>query len=383
MMREKPSIAIVGGGIGGLTAAASLTRLGFNAQVYEQAEQFAPIGAGIQLTANAMKALSGLGLAEPLRSEGFAPAAFHSRDWDTGNVTNVLIMGEPLERRYGAPDLMIHRGRLHSALGTLVPRDCIHFDKRLVAIEQRESSAMLSFADGSRVEAVLVIGADGVHSVVREALFGAEKPRFTGRVAYRTVYPTARINGIAIDERAKWWGPDRHVVHYFTTRNKDEIYFIAVTPEPDFRVESWSMSGHRNMLLAAFAGFHPTVRAILSAASAVRKWALVERDPMPSWWKNGIVLLGDACHPMTPYMAQGAASAIEDAVVLARCLGHVGRDGISKALAVYTASRKQRTDRMQLTNRENTWLRAKTDTDWVYEYDAWHTQLAWPESSPA
>ena len=380
-MAEKLSIAIVGGGIGGLTAAASLTRLGFNAQVYEQAEQFAPIGAGIQLTANAMRALGGLGLAEPLRSEAFAPAAFHSREWDTANVTNVLIMGEPLERRYGAPDLMIHRGRLHSALATLVPGDCVHFGKRLVAIEQRESSAMLSFADGSRVEPALVIGADGVHSVVREALFGAEKPHFTGRVAYRTVYPTARINGLAIDERAKWWGPDRHVVHYFTTRSKDEIYFIAVTPEPDFQVESWSMRGDQNMLLAAFAGFHPTVRAILSAASAVRKWALVERDPLPSWWKNGIVLLGDACHPMTPYMAQGAASAIEDAVVLGRCLDHIGRDDISKALALYTASRKLRTDRMQLTNRENTWLREKTDTDWVYEYDAWHTQLAWPESS--
>ncbi|MGH6674494.1 MAG: FAD-dependent monooxygenase [Xanthobacteraceae bacterium] len=377
MMPARFSIAIVGGGIGGLAAAASLTRLGFKAEIYEQAAQFAPIGAGIQLTANAMKALSGFGLAEPLRSEGFAPAAFHSREWDTANVTNVLIMGNPLERRYGAPDLMIHRARLHSALAALVPCDCIHFGKKLMSIKQHESGATLVFADGSRVEAALVIGADGIHSVVREALFGVEKPRFTGRVAYRT----ARINGIAIDERAKWWGPDRHVVHYFTRPGKDEIYFIAVTPEPDFQVESWSMKGDHNTLLAAFAGFHPTVRAILSGAPELRKWALVERDPMPSWWRNGIVLLGDACHPMMPYMAQRAASAIEDAVVLARCLGEVGCDDISKALAVYTASRKERTDRLQLTNRENTWLRQKTDTDWVYEYDAWHTQLARPESS--
>lgn len=381
-MAAKPSIAIVGGGIGGLTAAASLARLGFNAEIYEQAEEFTPIGAGIQLTANAMKALGGLGLAEPLRREGFVPAAFHSREWDTANVTNVLIMGKPLERRYGAPDLMIHRARLHSALAALVPRQRLHFGKKLVALEQRESSATLAFADGSRVEAALVIGADGIHSVVREALFGAEKLRFTGNVAYRTVYPAARISGISIDERAKWWGLDRHVVHYFTTPNKDEIYFIAVAPEPDFQVESWSMRGDQNMLLAAFAGFHPTVRAILSAAPRVRKWALVERDPMPSWSKNGIVLLGDACHPMMPYMAQGAASAIEDAVVLGRCLDHVGHDDIAKALAVYTASRKERTDRMQLTNRENAWLRKKTDTDWVYEYDAWHAPLAWSRSSP-
>ena len=382
MAAEKPSIAIVGAGIGGLTAAASLIRLGFKVDIYEQAAQFAPIGAGIQLTANAMKALGGLGLVEQLRREGFAPAAFHSREWNTGVVTNVLTMGQPLEQRYGAPDLMIHRARLHSALAALVPPGRVHFGKKLVASEQNRSGAALAFADGSRIEAALGIGADGIHSVVREAMFGAEQPRFTGRVAYRTTYPTARIEGIDIDERAKWWGPDRHVVHYFTTANKDEIYFIAVTPEPDFHVESWSAKGDKDALLAAFAGFHPRVLAILAAAPELRKWALVERDPMPSWGKNNIVLLGDACHPMPPYMAQGAASAIEDAVVLARCLDRFACDGIFTALAAYAASRKERTARMQLTNRENTWLRQKTDTDWVYEYDAWHTPLAISTTSP-
>jgi 6-hydroxynicotinate 3-monooxygenase len=376
MTADKPSIAIIGAGIGGLTAAASLIRLGFKADVYEQAAQFAPIGAGIQLTANAMKALGGLGLVEPLRREGFAPAAFHSREWDTGAVTNVLTMGQPLEQRYGAPDLMIHRARLHSALAALTPPDCIHFGKRLVAIEQNRSGATLVFADGSRVEAEVVIGADGIHSVVREALFGAEQPLFTGRVAYRTTYPTARIDGIEIDERAKWWGPDRHVVHYFTTASRDEIYFIAVTREPDFQTESWSAKGDKDLLLAAFAGFHPRALAILAAAPELRKWALVERNPMPSWGKNNIVLLGDACHPMPPYMAQGAASAIEDAVVLARCLDRTARRDIPAALVAYAASREERTARMQLTNRENTWLRQKTDTDWVYEYDAWQTPLA-------
>lgn len=136
------------------------------------------------------------------------------------------------------------------------------------------------------------------------------------------------------------------------------------------------MTGDQDTLLAAFAGFHPRVRAILAAAPEVRKWALVERDPMPSWGNNNVVLLGDACHPMPPYMAQGAASAIEDAVVLARCLDQAAGGDISTALAVYAASRKERTARMQLTNRENTWLRQKTDTDWVYEYDAWRAPLA-------
>jgi len=376
MAAEKTCIVIIGAGIGGLTAAACLLRLGFSIEVYEQAPQFAPIGAGIQLTANAMKALGGLGLIEHLRGLGFVPAAFHSRQWDTGKITNVQIMGEALEQRYGAPDLMIHRARLHAALAALIPRDRIHFGRKLVAIERSESSTTLVFANGSRVTAVPVIGADGIHSMVREALFGAEQPRFTGRVAYRTTYPTALLNGIAVDQRAKWWGPDRHVVHYFTTANEDEIYFIAVVPEPNFLVESWSAKGDKDTLLAAFAGCHPQLRAILAAAPELRKWALVERDPMPSWGKDGVVLLGDACHPMMPYMAQGAASAIEDAVVLARCLAGVSRDEIPNAFAVYAANRKERTARMQLTNRENTWLRFKTDTDWVYDFDAWHTELA-------
>jgi 6-hydroxynicotinate 3-monooxygenase len=372
------SIAVVGAGIGGLTAAACLLRLGLRVDVYEQAPQFAPVGAGIQLTANAMKALGGLGLIEQLRGIGFVPATFHSREWDTGNITNVLRMGKALEQRYGAPDVMIHRARLHAALAALIPRHRIHFGKKLVAIEQNQSTATLVFADGSRVEASLVVGADGIHSMVREALFGAEQPRFTGRVAYRTTYPTLLLNGMAIDERAKWWGPDRHVVHYFTTAGEDEIYFIAVVPEPDFQVESWSTKGDKDTLLAAFAGCHPQLRAILAAAPELRKWALVERDPMPSWGNNGIVLLGDACHPMAPYMAQGAASAIEDAVVLARCLAQARCGKIQTAVVAYAANRKERTARMQLTNRENTWLRFKTDTDWVYDFDAWHAELAGP-----
>src|SRR5262245_21414682 len=160
MAAEKTRIAVIGAGIGGLTAAASLLRLGLSVELYEQAPQFAPIGAGIQLTANAMKALGGLGLIERLRSIGFVPTAFRSREWDTARVTNVMIMGKALEQRYGAPDLMIHRGRLHSELAALIPHDHIHFGRKLVAIEQTESTATLVFANGSRVEALLVVGAD-------------------------------------------------------------------------------------------------------------------------------------------------------------------------------------------------------------------------------
>ena len=162
---------------------------------------------------------------------------------------------------------------------------------------------------------------------------------------------------------------------YLLTPEEHEIYFIAVTNEPDFRLESWSAMGDLDVLLETFAGFHPRIRSVLAAAEQVRKWALVDRDPMPSWGEDRIVLLGDACHPMPPYIAQGAAAAIEDAVVLSRCLENVEPEGIAEAFRRYERLRRPRTDRMQVTARENIWMRFKTDAEWVYGYDPWTTPL--------
>ena len=207
-------------------------------------------------------------------------------------------------------------------------------------------------------------------------LFGKERPNFTGRVAYRTVYPAALLDGYRIDDCTKWWGPDRHIVIYYVKPDRSEVYFVTSQPEPGFTVESWSATGDVEELRAAFAGFHPQVQRVLAACPAVHKWALIDRDPLPRWTEGNITLLGDACHPMTPYMAQGAAMAIEDAAVLSRCLEGVDRSGVAEAFRRFEATRKPRTSQIQLSSRTNTWLRNATDPDWVYGYDAWSAPLA-------
>ena len=368
-------IAIAGAGIGGLAMGALLLRDGHDVHIYEQARAFAPVGAGIQLTPNAIKALRPFGLEAPLRAVSFVADEALNREWDSGDLTNVLPMGAALEARYGAPDLMMHRRTLHGALSGLVPADRISLGKRLATFEDDGNAVCLGFSDGSQFVADMMVAADGIHSVVREILFGAERPTYTGRAGYRTTFPTALLRGLDIDPRAKWWGKDRHVVHYYTNAARDEVYFIAVTPEPDFSGESWSKAGDKSMLLEAFKGFHPRVLGILEAAPDVRKWALMVRDPMPMWHLGRVVLLGDACHPMLPSMAQGAAAAIEDAVVLSRCMKEFAADGLPAVFTRYQRLREHRTARMQQTNRDNNWLRVKTDTDWVYDYDPWSAPL--------
>jgi 6-hydroxynicotinate 3-monooxygenase len=371
------SVAIVGGGMGGLATAAALHRAGIGVNVYEQALRFTRLGAGIQIGCNAMKVLRGFGLEPLMRASAFYPRSWNNREYDTGEVRFDMIFGEQAEQRYGAPYLLGHRGDLHSALAGAVPNEAIHLDHRVVAIDQRpDRSVKLTFANGNSVEADAVVAADGVHSFVKEQLFGKDQPNFTGRIAYRTVFPAALLNGHEIGDCTKWWGPDRHIVIYYVKPDRSEVYFVTSQPEPGFTVESWSATGDVNELRKAFADFHPEVRHVLAACPSVHKWALVDRDPHSHWSEGNITLLGDACHPMTPYMAQGAAMAIEDAAVLSRCLGDVDRDGVAAAFRRFEASRKPRTSRIQLSSRTNTWLKERTDPGWVYGYDAWNEPLA-------
>jgi 6-hydroxynicotinate 3-monooxygenase len=368
------SIAIVGAGMGGLATAAALRRVGIDVTVYEQASQFARIGAGIQIGCNAMKVLRKLGLEQRLRAQSFYPRSWNNRDWRTGEVKFDMIFGESAEDKFGAPYLLAHRGDLHAALASAVPAECVRLSHRLAGLEEVGGGVRLSFANGESATADAVIGADGVHSLVRDILFGTSPVNFTGRIAYRTTYPAALLNGYKIDDCTKWWGEDRHIVIYYVKPDRSEVYFVTSQPEPDFRIESWSAKGDVKELRAAFDGFDPQVTKVLDACPDVHKWAIVDRDALSRWAEGKVTLLGDA--PMTPYMAQGAAMAIEDAAVLSRCLEGVERDGISAAFARFEATRRERTARIQETSRTNTWLRQRTDADWVYAYDAWTTPLA-------
>ena len=375
-MARPLTVAIVGAGMGGLATAAALRRVGIDVTVYEQAAQFARLGAGIQIGCNAMKVLRGLGLESRLRGQSFYPRSWNNRDWRTGEVKFDMIFGETAEQKFGAPYLLAHRGDLHAALASAVPDECIKLNHRLVGLDEAADGVRLSFANGADAVADAVVGADGVHSVVRDLLFGVSPVNFTGRIAYRTTFPATLLGGARIDDCTKWWGEDRHIVIYYVKPDRSEIYFVTSQPEPDFRIESWSAKGDVRELRSAFEGFDRQVETVLTACPDVHKWAIVDRDSLEHWADRNVTLLGDACHPMTPYMAQGAAMAIEDAAVLSRCLEGVGRDEVANAFRRFEASRKDRTVRVQQTSRANTWLRERTDTDWVYAYDAWTVPLA-------
>ncbi|HVA94392.1 MAG TPA: FAD-dependent monooxygenase [Candidatus Dormibacteraeota bacterium] len=381
MGQKKPSIAIVGAGIGGMAVAATLRQIGMDVRVYEQAARFARIGAGIQMMPNSMKVLRRIGVEDIVIARSFKPYSHLNREWDTGKIIRELPMPESL---FGAPYLCMHRAELHEALAQVVPADIIHLGKKLVGLEQGAGQVTLVFADGTRAQADAVIGADGVHSVVRDIIIGPDAPIHKGRIAYRSIFSSSHLNGFDIgSSRTKWWGPDRHIVIYYTNATRTELYFVTSVPEPAEWVtrESWSATGDVNELRKEYEGFHPDVRAVLQACPDCHKWAILEREPLPRWSDGRIVLLGDACHPMTPYMAQGGATAIEDAAILARCLGEVDGEDLESAFLRYEAHRKPRTSRIQAISSANTWMKGgNEDTSWLYGYDAWNVPL--PPAEP-
>lgn len=344
-------VLIVGGGIGGLTAAIALRRAGFDVRVCEQAPEFRPVGAGLQLSPNALKVLHRLGLAEGLRAVAVIPESLDSRSWDTGEVIGSRMAGEAMLAAFSAPYYHVHRADLHALLVGGLGDVSVRLGARCVSVEQGPDGVTAHFADGPPERADVLVGADGIHSVVREQLLGPERPRFAGLTAWRGVAPAEHVAWIDLPRNGhSFWGPGQHFVCYYVSAGR-QVNWVGIVTSESWRYESWSTPGDKQEALAAFRGWHFQVPALIEATDQVFLWALYDRDPLPAWTCGRATLLGDAAHPMLPMMAQGAAQSIEDAYVLTRCLQVF--PGVEHALGEYERRRKQRASRVQRQSRDN------------------------------
>ena len=341
------SVAIVGAGIGGLAAALACARRGIDVAVYEQAPELRELGAGVQVSANGTRVLYSLGLKDALAKVQVLPSGKAIRLWNTGQTWKLFDLGMESVERYGVPYLTLHRGDLHGVLAQTFEQakpGAIHLDRRCVGLTQSSDQVELRFADGGTVAAKLVIGADGLHSVVRASLFGAPKPQFCGIVAWRGVVPMERVPAsIARTVGTNWIGPGGHVVHY-PLRAGTLLNFVGVRERTDWTVEGWNLRGTTQEALDDFSGWHPALHELIRNIDVPYKWALALRPTMDAWSKGRCTLLGDACHPMVPFLAQGAVMALEDALVLARCLEKYPSNH-ETAFGRYEATRRERANK--------------------------------------
>ncbi len=383
---------VAGGGIGGMTAALCLARVGYEATVFEQAPEFGEVGAGIQLSPNASRVLHHLGLAQELEARGFLPDGTEFRHWRTGRLIVGAPLGAAVREAYGFPYYHIHRGDLLRILVEAAQangRIALRPAATVRGYAQTGGQVQLTVRE-SGAEAVysgdVLVGADGIHSTVRAVMFGAEAPAFTGNVAWRALVPAERLPAdVAPSVAAVWWGPRRHFVHY-RVRGGALVNCVCVVEKSGWEGEGWLERGERHELKGDFAGWHRNIQTLIDCmdADSLYRWALCDRQPLPHWSDGAATLLGDACHPMLPFMAQGAAAAIEDAAVLAACLGEAS--DFSAALRRYEALRRDRVTAMQRQSRRNgklfhlsgpaAWLRnlgarrGLSSMDGIYGYDA-------------
>src|SRR5260370_23281249 len=307
MTRRALRIAVIGGGIGGLTAALSLRQAGFEVDVYEQAPALTHIGGGINMGPNAARVLLKLGLAEGLLREGVRPRSTHQRRWDDGRTLLRAPLNPQCEELYGAPHVTIHRADLLAVIFSAFPAEGIHLGHRLVGLAERGDYVEAWFDNGAHIAPDILVGADGIHSAVRAVLFGEEAPQFAGFVAYRGLVPVERIADLDLELGSQSWvGPGAHLVHYFVSRGR-LLNFVGWTEHDEWNREDWTDRATVARALAAFAGWHAQVRTIIAAAETCFIWALFDRDPLPRWALGHTPLLGDACHPMDPFRCPGPA----------------------------------------------------------------------------
>jgi salicylate hydroxylase len=340
-------VIIVGAGLGGLTAAATLAQRGIEFTLLEQASQLGEIGAGVQLAPNAMKVMRALGLERRAAEAGFEPGAHVIRNWKTSQVLARTPYKGVLSEIFGAAYYGYHRADLHDILRAAVPADAIRLSTRCTGVRTEGDGAVVTLADGTELAADAVIGADGIHSAVRASLFGPEAPRFTGNACWRGMTPASALSPGLIDpDMTVWFGPGGSVVHYYI-RGGTMVNWVAAFESDRWAQESWNAEGRREEMLERFSDWHPTIVALLAHSDRYLKWGLFDRDPLAHWSAGRVTLMGDACHPMLPYLAQGACMAIEDGWAVGNALDK-GRNDVVAALQGYEEARRERTARVQL-----------------------------------
>ena len=351
------SVLIAGGGIGGLCAAVALVKKGIAVTVCERASEFSEVGAGIQLSPNATRIFHAWGFEAALKKIAFQPEAVEARSWLDGNLIGSAPLGELINARLGAPYLHVHRADLVALLVDFLQKSQLAQLRLASPITQccSRGEPWVVFENGEHIYGDVLVGADGIHSTIRAALFGKKALRFTGSIAWRGIIPTKEITGADIRPvTSLWMGPGAHFVHYYVRRG-ELLNFIGVIEENIRGDESWAARGSKIELLRHFGNWHPIIQKIVGAApeDGCYRWPLYDREPLDEWCRGATILVGDACHPALPSLAQGACMAIEDAAVLGECLeGLSGHDTIA-ALKRFEALRKPRTNAIQKKSRSN------------------------------
>lgn len=377
-----PRVALVGAGIGGLTAAAALHQRGFEVSVYERASHLGEVGAGLQMAPNAVKVLRALGVEEAFGRFAPEPSVRLSIKWDDGTVRDRVPLPAAMRAQYGASYHTAHRADLHSLLASLVPEGTIHTDAECASVENTKSGAVISLTDGRQVEADVVVGADGIHSRVARCLFGEREARFTHQICWRIILPMQALRDasaslpVPLDgsEYTGWLGPTGHVLFYPLRKGELLNIFAGRVAKDDWAEENWAVPSRIDDMLKAYAGWHPGMLDVMSRAQEVYKWGIRDRDPLQEWGRGRITLLGDAAHPMMPTLAQGAAVSMEDGYALAHFLDH-GRGDLDSALLAYQRERQPRAAKVQLQARDQFRNNQLTPpppplpVDWIYGYD--------------
>jgi salicylate hydroxylase len=352
MSMDALRIAVIGGGIGGLSAALGLYRAGFDVQVYEQAPALVEVGGGIQVAPNAARILYRLGLGDALDQAAVKGIYLHQRRWDDGRTLQKSPLNPLCEELYGAPHMTLHRADLQAIIAAGLPAERIHLGHRLIGLDDSGDAVEASFANGVKAAADILVGADGIHSTVRALLFGDDAPSFSGCVAYRGLVPAERVADLGLDRSNQiWLGPGGHLVQYFVSASR-LLNFVGWTEHDSWNREDWTDRATIERALAAFAGWHEQIQQIITRADTCFIWALFDRDPLPRWSVGRVTLLGDACHPMYPFMAQGAAQSIEDGATLAALLAVRSDDPVA-ILRRYEELRLPRVTRLQQMSRGN------------------------------